>query len=316
MKLKKLLIVFGSALTLSVLILTGLLGWLLYKLPGTYQIREALTPQVAKKIHTTGKALPPPALKSETSSHALPEKTAPTEPAPSPTPERLDRVGMALILNDFTNERVPLMSSCKNLQQASQSGFLKDSKNASAKYFVESLSQDQKDPLVESAVPVIRYVFRAPGIGDAFALLSESELPTEDLVQKAEFYTHLLRAGSFIREHRADIDAILQRSYNMHVLTKAVAQRPELARDPATLSFCEQIEKATNFGIADFNPEEESKEISRFLADAGISPLSVGFDPKYRSQVKLNISSTGVRLDNTWLTQLFARDIEKATARR
>ncbi|MNK07784.1 hypothetical protein D3C87_257030 [compost metagenome] len=317
MNIKKGLTLLATTIALLAVILVGFGVWTLSKLPSTFEIKEAVTPAGLK---------PAPELPPQDMATQLPaqnpegdveSKAVETAPAPTQSKEeKVSQLGLDVLRDDFANEQVPLLDSCKSLSAASESRLLDDD-HSPAKYFFESLAAgrnpDKKDPLVESAAPVLRYVFRAPGMKEAFELITQAqETKDQSLLEKAEFYGNLLRAGAYLKEHREDVDVLLQRTYNMHVLAKAVAQKPELARDSATLSFCDQIEKSVNHGSENYDPAAEAQEVSKFLSEVGVSPGSVGFDPNYRSQVKLNLSSSQVRLNDTWIVQLFAKDIERA----
>lgn len=319
MNLKKALAILGGSIALLAVVLVLFGAWTLSKLPSPYEIKKAMTPAALqtpdKEIAKNSISLDSSEASSVTGVEVVQQDKAVT---PSPALEKTEaeefkEVGWKVIQNDFANPQTPMVESCKELAAAGDSKFLRDSENANAKYFFKSLASEQKDPLVESAAPIFRYVFRAPGMSEAMETLKEAEEKQDmGLLDKAEFYANILRAGNFLRENKHDVDVILQRSYNMHVLARAVGLRPELARDSATLSFCDQIEKAINNGTENFDATEEAQEVSRFLNENGIDPRSVGFDPRYRSQVKMNLSSTQVSLNDSWIVHMFARDIEKA----
>jgi hypothetical protein len=154
------------------------------------------------------------------------------------------------------NEQKPFSTTCAHLQNAEQSHFLRKDDSGSANEFMKSLADaDRKDPLVESAAPLFRFIFRTDGMRDLFDMIEKADAEHDQgLLKKAEFYTKLAFAGQTLRSNKANIDRILMKSYNFNVLARAVGKHPELARDPATLNFCEQIEKNINLGM-DFNAD-------------------------------------------------------------
>ncbi|MBV2168711.1 MAG: hypothetical protein KUL82_08395 [Bdellovibrio sp.] len=311
MKWKNILKIFLISGSISAIVLIGTLIWGLSKLPSAFDIKQNLTPPALKdhaaKVSTESdeQVLPPSSEQGDASAHqenppALSEK------------EQITKNTTRVLLEDFLDTRKPLVEGCRNLERASQSHFFRDPQNASAKYFFEILAGETKDPLVETAAPVMRFMFRAPGMQSVVDMVMKSEEEKDPgLLKKAEFYYEIYRAGEYLKNHKSDIDMILQKTYNMHHLAKAVAQKPDLAKDSATLSFCEQMEKNVNEN-GSYDAEEAAAEMLKFLADAGVDPKSIGYDPKYRSQVKMNLSSTQLNINDAWVVRLFARDIEKA----
>lgn len=313
MKWKNILKIFAISFSAIVIVLAGLLVWGLSKLPSAFQIKQSLTPPALRSTAVkTGTLTPPP------KTAALPAHTSETSMAEnSPAPpisekEQLAEDTSKAIFNDLIDTRRPLVESCRNLSLAPESKLLSDPENASAKYFFKSLAQEQHDPLVETAAPILRYIFRAPGMQTVVDMIMKAEEQKDlSLLKKAEFYYELYRSGEFLKGHKDDMDVILQKTYNMHHLAKAVAQKPELAKEPSTLTFCEQMEKNVNEAGA-YNADEAASEMMSFLNSAGITAKSIGYDPHYRSKVKLNLSSTQVMINDTWVVQMFARDITKA----
>ncbi|MEK2645620.1 hypothetical protein [Bdellovibrio sp. BCCA] len=307
--------ILSLSFAVMVVILGGLLFWGLSKLPSAFDIKQSLTPPALKKSSAsstqTSESSPNPSLESPVTPTDKVNPEASSSPAPTGK-EKLASDTARVLLEDFADPRKPMIESCRNLAQASESHFLRDPENASAKYFFESLAQDKKDPLVETAAPILRYIFRAPGMQSVVEMIMKAE-ETKDvgILKKAEFYYEIYRAGDFLKDHKDDMDVILQKTYNLHHLAKAVAQKPALAKDAATLSFCEDMEKnVTDDGV--YNADDASKEMLKFLGDAGIDPKSIGYDPNYRSKVKLNLSNSQVTINDTWVVKLFAKDIQKA----
>lgn len=315
MKLKSALKTLGASIAILALIFVGLGLWGLSKLPSTFEIRQGLTPPALKTSATKTSTLNPASVSNELETKATTAATATEETVadqPRSARDALAEDTAKVLLEDFTDSRKPLIETCRNLGNASESHLLRDPQNANAKTFFHSLAQGKNDPLVESAAPILRYVFRAPGMSAAVDMIMKSEEQNDpSLLKKAEFYYEIYRAGGFLKENTRAMDDILQKTYNLHYLARAVAQKPELARDSATLTFCEQMEKTINQGNS-YNADEAAKEMQNFFEAAGIDAKQLGYDPNYRSQVKMNISNSQVRLNDAWVLRLFARDIEKA----
>ncbi|WII71145.1 hypothetical protein QJS83_11805 [Bdellovibrio sp. 22V] len=297
----------------------GLIVWGLSRLPSAFEIKKSLTPPaLAAADRNAGdrkvsRMKTNPLMKGAVAQAAESAKGPSKKSSEPPIPQnQIVMDTTKVLLEDFVDSRKPLVTGCRHLEKASQSDLLRDPESASSKYFFHSLAQEEKDPLVETAAPILRYVFRAPGMQSVVDMIVRAEEAQDlSLLKKAEFYYEIYRAGDFLKGHIADMDVILQKSYNMHYLTRAIAQRPELAREPAALSFCEQMEKNLNTNGV-YNADVAAQEMMKFLSAAGVDPRSIGYDPHYRSQVKLDLSNSQVMLNDTWVVRLFARDFYRA----
>jgi hypothetical protein len=307
--------VFGIVAGVVVVVLAGLLFWGLSKLPSAFQIKQSITPPALKnKEGVEAPKEPTAAQNAEAPVADLPEKSgaAPEKVHSTDVSEETKKAAMKVLMEDFVDTRKPLIDACRSMDKASESGFLKDKKNASGKYFFNSLAQEDKDPLSETAAPPLRQIFRAPGMDKiADMVLKSEEEKDPSIMKKAEFYYEIYRAGSYLKSHTDDLNRVMQQSYNMHTLMKAVAQKPELARVPEVMNFCDDLQKNMNDG-GSFDADASADAMQSFLEQNGLKAADVGFDPKYRSKVVLNISNTQLNVSDAWIAQIFAADIEKA----
>lgn len=316
MNAKSLLKILGISFVISAVGLLGFLFWGLSKLPSASDLKKALTPAALQKTahaSSTESTKAAAAGASDKSSDGAEAAAAQPATAPAPTArEKLAQDTVDVLLKDFADPRKPLVDGCRNLEKAAQSGLLRDPQNASAKYFFSSLSDGNHDPMVETAAPILRFIFRAPGMEQVVEQIMSADAQNDQgLLKKAEFYYEIYRAGDYLQKHTADMDQILQKSYNMHYLARAVAAKPELAKDSATLDFCDQMEKNINAG-GEFDADEAASEMSKFLNNAGLDAKAIGYDPAYRSKVKVQFDSARVGVNDSWVVSLFARDIERA----
>ncbi|KYG63809.1 hypothetical protein AZI86_13385 [Bdellovibrio bacteriovorus] len=304
--------ILGISVAVIVLVLAGLLIWGLSKLPSAFEIKQSLTPPALKeRPHSESSPQPEAETSSQTSdAEGLPEKSA--DQSKLNKDEVLRQQSLKVIQEDFMDERKPLADACRTMGKASESGFLKDPKNASARYFFSTLAEENKDPLSEAAAPAMRMIFRAPGMNGLMdMILKADEAQDPGVLKKAEFYYEIYRAGSYLKTHLAELNTTLQQSYNLYHVMKAVALKPELANSPQVMTFCEDLQKNLNTQ-SDFNVEEGAKEMQNFLEQNGIKPAEVGFDPKYRSKVDLTVSNTQLGVNDAWIAQIFAEDLKKA----
>lgn len=227
------------------------------------------------------------------------------------------------IADDFANKEVPLASVCINLTHAPQSKYLQDSKNANAKYFMQSISSqkiEENDLAIESAAPILRYFFRAPGIDYLIdTILKLPENPTKEeaseIIQKAELLANIYKAYNYLKSNTAELNSVVQRSHDLNVLVKAVAAKPELAQDPAVQSFCQEMEDNLN-NMGEYNAEAQKQELLKLLQAYNINPKSINYDPNYKANIEIKMSENNLSMNDKWLTEFFAEDIKKAESSR
>jgi hypothetical protein len=298
------------AIAVGVLVIGLAISFLLLvrSLPSTWQIKQVMSPRKAQS----------------------PEFVAQTQTAPDATgkitekdpraqgrshEDKVDEskaLSMQVLKDDFMNEKKPLSTVCAYLGSATQSHFLRNDDSGSANEFMKSLSENNKDPLAESAVPLFRYLFRMDTVRELVDTIEKAEADKDEgILKKAEFYAKLGLAAQEMRANKASFDRILMKSYNLFMLSRAVGKHPELARDPATLNYCDQIEKNINLSL-DFNADEQVAEMQKFLDYAKVDPKEIGYDSKYRSDVKFELSNKSLTLNHIWIEKLFAKDINKA----
>lgn len=314
MNTKNILKVLAITACLVFVILAGLFFWGLSKLPSAFEIKQKVTPPAFADVSPAPRQPVPEQVAQTPANEELPAKQ---ETASTPNKdEKLKADTIKILQDDFTDERKPMVDTCRIMEKSEHSHFLKDKNNASARYFFSHLQEDTRDPLSETAAPIFRQIFRTPGMQQLVEMIVQAETNKDDgLLKKAEFYYQIYKAGTALRENVDEMNQVLQQSYNMHNLMKAVALKPEIAKSPDTLHFCEEMEKALNTG-ANVDPEYGAKEMQSFLSSHGINPTDIGYDPNYRSKIELNISNTQVSLNDSWIAQIFASDIEKALQQR
>jgi len=222
-------------------------------------------------------------------------------------------LGYQVLRNDFMNSEVPLSKVCAALPEVGQSRLLRKDGSASATEFIKTLSVvNQKDPLAEAVAPLFRYIARIEPVQSAFRLVESSDAEnSQGIFKKAELYTKLGLAAQALNSSKAKVDHLLMQSYHLFILAKAVSIRPELAKDPMTLGFCEQLEKNL-ISDSDVNSESAAAEMQKFLEETKVDPQGVDFDPSYRSDVSFKLTQDFSQGHQTWIEKLFTKDIAKA----
>lgn len=291
MKWKNTLKILSISLALCLVVLTGIGLWGLSRLPSAYQIKNALVPPTVSKA-------------AEENGTTSEDTTAISS----------GKMALQVLRDDFANTDRPLSEGCKYLTKASESTFLKDPNNATFRFFITSLYNNH-DPLVETAAPVFRYLFRLPGMDTVVPAVLQSTETEQGLFQKAQFYYYLYQAGDHLSRNPEELDEILQKSYNLHNLAKAVSQKTELANDSETQVFCDELEKELNLQEP-FDADKAAERMTQFFANKNIDIKALNYDPQYRSKTQIQLSGSKIGVQDTWVAKLFAKDIEEREKRR
>lgn len=291
MKWKNTLRILTISLGLCLIILTALGLWALSRLPSAYQIKNALVPSAVSKAA------------EETSTDSTEAQTI------SP-----GKMALNVLRDDFANTERSFSEGCKDLAKAPDSNFLKDPNNATFRFFVTSLYSGH-DPVVETAAPVFRYLFRLPGMNEVVPAVLQSSEEEQGLWQKALFYYHLYQAGNHLSRSPEKLDEVLQKSYNLHHLIKAVSQKAELATDSETKTFCDELEKELNLQEP-FDADKIAERMTGFFANKNIDIKDLNYDPQFRSKTQIQLSGSKVGVQDTWVAKLFAKDIEEREKRK
>jgi hypothetical protein len=307
--MKKALKVIAVIVGTLVLVVAVVLIVFIKNMPSSWQVKQALSPSAA-----LNPKFEQPSSEEGVKTQTLPEKTKAEQKNAVSEEARFDEgkeLSQKALREDFLNERQPLSSACAHLDRARDSRFLRADQGGS-KEFLRRLTDTDKDPLVEAAAPVFRYVVRFPEVRALIDTVDRAQAENaNDLLKKTEFYSQIALAAKDIRTHKTGIDQILMKSYNLYMLSKAVGKNPELARDPATLAFCEQIQKNINLNMP-FNADQQAAELQKFLEYAKVTPQDIGYDASYRSNVSFEFKRDEFHMNNLWLEKLFADDVKKA----
>lgn len=204
-------------------------------------------------------------------------------------------------LDDMMSIDRPLSDFCKSLAQAKAGAFSTTDFN---KAFAESFEASHPDPRIQAAKPLLRYVFRLPRMQQLINDLEEvADQNEESFVDKAQFYTAAFSAYSEMKQHQADMESILDRSYLFMGLNNLIAKKPELVNSPRVQSFCLNTETLFNeAAVVDF--ESEKNNFLSLLQDANISAKDISFNPAYKSNIIFNFDGQSLTFSGGWLDDL------------
>lgn len=236
---------------------------------------------------------------------------APQAVAPQPSADVLgylvDRFGQSTDL-----------AVCENLAQAQGPA------GASTGGFAEALMRQASGdapvtPLIESTLAPMALFIRQPAIARLISRIQAVQGGGDfDLLTGNDYNSDISAASAEALSNRSAFELVAQHSYHLYVIARAAQVNPRLANDERALSICSRIEQLTEKSpTQQTNPtrmledlDREKAEILRFLAEVGLAPEQVGYDPNLRNQVRTDIRSTGLSLQIPWMSQAFGSRFE------
>lgn len=283
-----------------------IISFLIYffnKLPSAQQIGKSLSrPTTNAQPAVVSRGEDAPAVEVTTAGDEVPATEALSQIEAEKTQRRND------LLEDLTSPEKPLSDFCGSLKNANASTF--SSKELDGAYN-ESLNPDTQDPRVQATKPLLRFAMRLPRfselINDVKSAMENSDESSENIFKKAELYAKALSVYSEIREHKKDLESILDRSYLFVGLNKLIAAKPELLNDSRVRSFCSDVETSFN----QFSPvlfDEEKNKFLNLLSDMNVEPKQIGFDPNYKSNIDFQITNRSLIIEGGWLEDLVHPD--------
>jgi hypothetical protein len=208
---------------------------------------------------------------------------------------------------DLLSPQKPLSDFCSSLKNAKDGVF---EKAEFGQAFNQSLDEDKRDPRIQAVKPMLRYVMRLPKMTDMIQEAQAAvERNDEGFLQKAEFYSKAVKAFGEMKEHKSDIESVMDRSYLLLGLNKLLAKKPELLNDSRLQNYCGGVELSFNQGRP-VDYENEKKDFLRFLDDVGANAQEIGFDPNYKSNVNFNFSGRALTFEGGWLSDLVKSDVD------
>lgn len=298
----KVLLIFAAVV---LLIAAGGIAFIVYHLPSRNALSSAiLNPGQGSNIAMVND--------TQVITQNIPEPppvTNPSAPVGSATTQvmQTQTLNSRAGLDDLVNPNKPLSNFCSSLKNA-KSGPMTEQETNQA--FQLSLDETTADPRAQALKPLFRYILRLPQMQDlinevnvAAAAATQGE---ESFTDKAAFYGKVVAAMAAMNAHKADFEAIADRSYLYFNLNKAVALRPELAFDDRLRKFCEDTENAFNTNQAvEFDQEKNSFE--RLLGELNIDSKSIGYDSNYKTTFEIKRDAQSLRLDGGWIEQAFKK---------
>lgn len=293
--LKAGLILFSVLLIL----IAGVGFYVIRQLPSIASMAKALVPR-ATTVATT---------EPVTTMASIDDSAASKETTTVPASTEVSQVG-ADILDDLISPEKPMSDFCSSLKNAKDGVF---EENEFGDAFNRSAQEGKKDPRIQAAKPLLRFVMRLPKMSE---MVQEAQAAVdrndEGFLKKAEFYAKAFSAFNEMNEHKPELEALMDRGYLFLNLNKLLAKKPELASDPRIQSYCSGVEQSFNqFRPVDF--DNEKNDFLRFLDDVGVKPEDIGFDTEYKSEIDFSFSGQSLTFQGGWLSDLVQSDVEMET---
>jgi hypothetical protein len=237
----------------------------------------------------------------------------PSEPTPAPPTESKKPEDSATataptagaqedkMMDDLLDEKQPLVSVCDHLKNASASPLDGYDQQTLNEKFEESALSENKDPVIQSFKPILRYIVRLPTFRQLIETANEeADKGDSDFTSKATFYKQLYGVYGEINAKKPQVDALADKTYYLYMMSRALAQRPDLASDPQITTYCHSLESAINTNAA-FPPEQEKAEFQKFMDYAHVDGKDIGYDPNYKTDFKIEFDKSSLRLRGGWI---------------
>jgi hypothetical protein len=196
------------------------------------------------------------------------------------------------ILKELENASAPLSSVCGTLPKIDREQNKIFSQEELTKRFEDSVFGRSADPTFESVKPILRYMLSQPSL--------KAILGRDESLERSPATMRAYTKYQGLLMNRERLESILDQTYLLYMLGKSVAMNPELANDREVMNYCNAIESELNQnGKSDFLAEK--KAFAEFLKTAKIDPDMIGFDPKYKSDIDLQLAGDALGGNIGWL---------------
>ncbi len=178
--------------------------------------------------------------------------------------------------------------------------------------FKSALLQDrsEKDPMIMAMLAPIRHFLQQPKMHELLKTVIEAAHNGQEssLKEKAGFYASLLGVYQEMKDSQKSAEVLMDRSYHLMMLARAVKKNPSLVSDSQLNEYCHKIEQAANAGAL-MNWPAEKAEFQSLLESLHVSPQEIGYDPKYQSHLQVEQSEKGVHFRGGWIDDMVPQDI-------
>lgn len=224
---------------------------------------------------------------------------------PVPSAEESQNNEPSTLLSEYLlDPQTPLLNFCPYLENAKKRESETYNGHELGEAFAKNATSEDKDPVIESLLPFIRYTVRLSEVEKLIQqAMTAAEQNDESFMKKAEFLSQLVRVKAQLSQETPQLEKMMDQSYLFFMLSKVARLHPDLARDPSVLRYCEDMQTAFNDQPQlDLSSRRES--FSEFLAENNISPQEIGYDPNYRTDLASDVGPDGIKIGGGWIGSL------------
>jgi hypothetical protein len=297
--LKYILIGVGSLAAL-VIILTFIVFMIL---PSPAQIGKAISADKKSsnvktddpKIKANAEVSPPH--KNDSSKNDLsPDKGEPAKPKRSVEES-------FTMLDKMADPQKPMVTFCDSLPNVNPAQLGSEDFDARWTKSIYADDPSQKDPVIESFAPPLKFVLQQPHMQDVLGAvkdaIKEGNTTPDTLAAKVGFYQSLWGAYQEMLANQHHTEELMDRTYHLYMMTKAVAKNRGLLQNEAMLNYCREIEAAINNNTP-ASIEEERASFNDFMKASGVDPKSIGYNENYKTHLKVTYNKTQLTFSGGW----------------
>lgn len=248
-----------------------------------------------------------------------PVNRSPANTESSPEPDAVyDDLVVSYLIERFIERGIAEVNVCQNLTSIQgpppnePSEFRTALRNHAARITPEN-------PFIDAALAPMGAVLNiapvASVLGDIRAYKDTGDF---SYLQGEDFDSQVSLATAELVINQPRLELIAQHAYHLYVIARATSILPGLANNSLTTELCTTIEGRLEAALTQALPEtaeqrinqenalrEEKASVLRLLADSGLSPQAVGFNPNASTRVSATVSEEGISLRTAWMQNAF-----------
>ncbi len=303
-KILKIFLILG---VLFFLIVGGVFAFIIYSLPSAKKIGSAFAEsKSANKIDAKNeKSMAVNNLQSNDQTAAKSESSDISQQEQTAKEKKIEHSRKALL--NLTDPDIPLSDFCLSLKNA-KSGSM------NATEFNDELQKSTDDikdsgPRIQAMKPLLRTIFREPKMKELILEAQTAvENKEENFWQKAAFYSKAAMAFQALIANKSELESVSDRSYLFYKMNNLVSARPELLNDDRLQKFCADTENAFNTNQP-VQFDQEKKNFERILAELGVKPAEIKYDPNYKTKYDFVMNSNAMKMNGGWLEEMVGEDL-------
>ncbi len=239
---------------------------------------------------------PPPVPATNAAPTSQVGPTPPTAAETAASPEQVERTSiksikaalLSLTTADKTDVRV-----CENLGRSRLADETGKMKNVDLEDFISP--ESRQDSLAEAFRYPMITLFQDEGFSGLLHDVASEEANTGDkadrdsFFSKVGFYARAAKTVASMYARKEEFEALGDRANHLAVLAKLALRKPDLVGTPALMDICERME-GTLGDVDRDSIRAERKEVLALLAENGVNPMELDFDPNEYMKFKAELT--------------------------